>query len=490
MTTPPSITLEDIDIEIPAANFIGGEWQEAASTFADYSPIEENRLLAEMPASGFAEVNAAVEAARSAFQEWAELNPQQRAEPLLRMAEIIRERNDILAAVETEDTGTILLGNQKRVIKRAAANLEFFAHKALELQGRTIESETVTNTVHYDPSGVAALITPWNAPFMLSTWKVGPALAAGNTVVLKPPEWAPLSCSLLAEISLEAGIPPGVLNVVHGIGEEAGAALVNHPLISRVSFTGSTETGRKIASAAAANLVPVSCELGGKSPFIVFDDADLELASREIAVQFHNAGEVCLAGTRLLVQDTVVEELEKLVIKAVEALPVGDPRSLSTRVGPLITKEHFNRVDGFVQRAIREGARTMIGGGPHPRGGLYYSPTILTNVAQDSEIVQNEVFGPVLTWQTFSKDEEAVELANGTRYGLAAMVFTTDATRAQRVAERLVAGTVWVNCFFIRDLNAPFGGSRISGIGREGGTWSFDFYCDVKNIATRIGTLK
>ncbi len=487
MTFPSSIKIEGVSI--PTANFIGGEWQEASSTFVDYSPIDSH-LLAEMPASGPVEVNAAVEAARSAFPEWARLTPQQRAKPLLKMAEIIRERNDSLAAVETEDTGTILLGNKKRVIKRAAYNLEFFANKALEIQGRSIESETVINTVRYDPSGVAALITPWNAPFMLSTWKVGPALAAGNTVVLKPPEWAPLSCSLLAEMSLEAGIPPGVLNVVHGIGEEAGAALVSNPLVSRVSFTGSTETGRQIASTAAANLVPVSCELGGKSPFIVFDDADLELASKEIAVQFHNAGEVCLAGTRLLVQSSIAKELEERVVKAVEALPVGNPRLLSTRVGPLITKEHFERVDGFVKRAIQEGARAMIGGGPHQQGGLYYSPTILTDVAQDSEIIQNEVFGPVLTWQLFSEEEEAVELANGTRYGLAAMVFTTDAARARRVAEQLVAGTVWVNCFFIRDLAAPFGGSRISGIGREGGTWSFDFYCDVKNIATRIGTLK
>jgi aminomuconate-semialdehyde/2-hydroxymuconate-6-semialdehyde dehydrogenase len=301
-------------------------------------------------------------------------------------------------------------------------------------------------------------------------------------VVAKPPEWAPLTASLLADITAEAGLPDGVFNVVQGLGTEAGAPLAAHPDLARVCFTGSVATGRQVAAAAGRQLTPASLELGGKSPLIVFEDADLDLAVRHAVGQYDNAGQVCLAGTRLLVAEPVAEEFLARFTARAAALRQGDPRRDSTDIGPNITREHVARVDGFVRRAIAAGARPLLGGAVNPDlGGLYYQPTLLAGAAPGSEILTEEVFGPVLTVQAFGGEQEAVTLANSTRYGLAAMVFTGDRARASRVAAQLVAGTVWVNCFFVRDLRAPFGGARKSGIGREGGTWSFDFYGDVKN---------
>ena len=321
---------------------------------------------------------------------------------------------------------------------------------------------------------------------MLSTWKVGPALAAGCTAVLKPPEWAPLTCSLLADFADEAGLPPGVLNVVQGIGEEAGAALVAHPGVARISFTGSVDTARLIGKAAAENIVPVSFELGGKSPFLVFADADLDVAVEQATYQYDHAGQICLAGTRLLVERTIADEFLVRFLAGVRERKLGDPRDPDTDIGPLITREHLARVEGFVERAERDGARLVIGGRISPElGGLYYEPTLFTDVRQELEIVQKEVFGPVLTLQTFADEDEAVRLANGTDYGLAATLFTQDVDRIDRLGERLVAGTTWANCFYVRDLSAPFGGARHSGIGREGGVHSFDFYADVKTITRR-----
>jgi len=476
-------TVEVAGVPVDTRHWIDGARVESGETFAVESPID-GAHLAEVSSAGADEVDAAVDAARRAFPAWAELGPEGRGEYLDRLARAIREHNDELAAVETTDNGSLLIGNRKNVMARGALNISHFADLARNLPTEVIEG-SVRNEVVYQPSGVAALITPWNAPFMLSTWKVGPALAAGSTVVLKPPEWAPLTCSLLADLSAEAGLPPGVLNVVQGTGSRAGQPLVDHPDLARISFTGSTDTARVIGRSAARSLTPVSFELGGKSPFIVCDDADLDSAARTIAHQFINAGQVCLAGTRILVHRSVADDLLGRVTAAVDHLPVGDPRDLATRIGPLITRRQFDRVSGFVDRAREQGARPLIGGGPHPAGELYYSPTILTDVDQSWEIVQREVFGPVLVWQTWESDTEAVELANDTHYGLAAMIYTSDPDRADRLARRVVAGTVWVNCFFVRDLDAPFGGARDSGIGREGGRWSFDFYADVKNIATR-----
>ncbi|MGH7965664.1 MAG: aldehyde dehydrogenase [Candidatus Binatia bacterium] len=474
-------------VNISTDHWIAGEQVPSTNRFTVRSPIDGSHL-ADVSAGGPQEVDAAVDAARRAFPAWAALGPEGRAPILRRFAEGIRARLQELSAVETADNGSLLLGNIHRMVPRAAQNIEFFADWALTLRNHQIDSPEVINQVRYDPAGVAALITPWNAPLMLSTWKIGPALAAGNTVVVKPPEWAPLTCSLLADIAHAAGLPPGVLNVVQGIGEEAGAALVSHPDVDRISFTGSTDTARFIGKAAAQNLTPVSFELGGKSPFIVLDDADLDAAAETIAGQYFNAGQICLAGTRLLVAQPIAAPLLEKIRAAVAQTPVGDPRQPATRVGPLITPEHFARVQGFVERALAAGAEPIYGGTKHPFGELYFQPTLFGNVKADTEISQREVFGPVLTWQTFADEDEAVSLANATRYGLAAMVFTRDPARAERIASRVVAGTVWVNCFFIRELAAPFGGARESGIGREGGTWSFDFFTDIKNIAIRKGS--
>ena len=335
------------------------------------------------------------------------------------------------------------------------------------------------------PAGVTAVITPWNAPLMLATWRVAPALAAGNAVVLKPPEWAPLTASLLADILHDAGLPDGAFNVLQGIGEEAGAALVAHPGVDRVAFTGSVPTGRLVAAAAGANLTPVSLELGGKSPFVVFADADLDAAVAQAVNQFDNAGQVCLAGTRLLVEASIGDAFLERVVEASAAIRPGDPREPTTDIGPLITREHFERVDGFVQRAKADGARAVFGGGAQRRPGRAALPAHpVRRRGPRAEILTDEVFGPVLTLQSFDDEDEAVALANGTDYGLAAILYTGDEDRAARVSGRLVAGTVWVNCYYVRDLAAPFGGSRNSGVGREGGTWSFDFYADVKNVCT------
>jgi acyl-CoA reductase-like NAD-dependent aldehyde dehydrogenase len=473
------------NVDVSTDHWIHGKRTASSRRFADLSPID-GAHLADVAAGGEAEVDAAVAAARAAFPAWGELGPQGRLPVLQRFAQGIEARGKELAAVETADNGSLLMGNLARVVPRAALNLRFFAeYAATKLQGHTIDSPEVVNHVRYDPSGVAALITPWNAPMMLTTWKLGPALAAGNTVVVKPPEWAPLSCSLLADVAHEAGVPAGVLNVVQGIGEEAGAALVAHPDVDRISFTGSTDTARSIGAAAARSITPLSAELGGKSPFLVCADADLDAAAQTIAGQYLNAGQVCLAGTRVAVERTIADELLAKVRAACAHMVVGDPREPKTRVGPLITAEHFARVQGFVERAQDAGARVLWGGRRAAAGALYFEPTLFDGVKPDAEISQHEVFGPVLTWQTFGSDDEAVAFANATRYGLAGVLFSRNEKRAMAIAERVVAGTLWVNCFFVRDLAAPFGGSRDSGLGREGGVWSFDFYCDIKNISVK-----
>jgi 5-carboxymethyl-2-hydroxymuconic-semialdehyde dehydrogenase len=473
-------------VDVDTRHWIGGRRVAAVppgagGTFTDLSPIDE-KPLAELARGGAAEVDAAVQAARDAFAGWSATPAPDRAAVLHAIADGIEARAAELAAVETADNGALLRSHVNSVMPRAAHNFRFFADWLGELDGGDMEIRGHREQVSWAPSGVTAVITPWNAPLMLATWRIAPALAAGNPVVAKPPEWAPLTASLLADISAAAGLPDGVFNVVQGLGEEAGAPLAAHPGLARVCFTGSVATGRLVAAAAGGQLTPASLELGGKSPFVVFADADLDLAVRHAVGQYDNAGQVCLAGSRLLVEEAVAGEFTDRFLAAAAALRQGDPREDSTDIGPNITREHVTRVDGFVRRAVAAGARPLLGGGLNPDlGGLYYQPTLLTGAAPGAEILTEEVFGPVLTLQTFTGEEEAVALANGTRFGLAAMLFTGDRDRAARVADRLVAGTVWVNCFFVRDLRAPFGGAGQSGIGREGGTWSFDFYADVKN---------
>jgi aminomuconate-semialdehyde/2-hydroxymuconate-6-semialdehyde dehydrogenase len=471
-------------VEVSTDHWIGGERRSSAGTFTDISPIDES-ALAEVARAGSSEVDDAVIAARDGFVAWAALGPKQRADVLHAIADGVEARVPELAAVETRDNGSLLRSMRNSVMPRVARNFRFFADHLLTLIDERADYDGFAERFEWDPSGVTAVITPWNAPLMLATWRIAPALAAGNAVVLKPPEWAPLTASILADIAHDAGLPDGAFNVVQGIGEEAGAALTAHPGVDRIAFTGSVPTGKLVGSAAAANLTPTSLELGGKSPFIAFADADLEAAVEQAIGQFDNAGQVCLAGTRLIVEASIHDEFLERFTAAVGGIVQGDPRDAATDIGPQITREHFERIDGFVRRAKADGATAIIGGGPNETlGGLYYRPTLFVDAPMGSEILIREVFGPVLTLQSFEGEDEALALANDTDYGLAAIVYTGDPARAERVSERLVAGTVWVNCFFVRDLSAPFGGSRNSGVGREGGTWSFDFYADVKNVCT------
>ena len=475
--------LEVAGVRVDPRHWIGGERVASADTFDDLSPID-GAVLGQVARGGQAEVDAAVAAAQEAFPAWAKLGPQGRGEILGRVADLVEARLEEFAQLETRDNGSLLRSHRRGVMPRVAMNIRFFAEYAVtDLKHPEFETRGHTNVVSWDPAGVAAIITPWNAPLMLATWRIGPALASGDTVVLKPPEWAPLTASLFAEITAEAGMPPGVFNVVQGIGVEAGAALAGHPGVSRICFTGSVPTAKAVARAAADNLTPLSFELGGKSPTIVMDDADLGLAAEIAAEQYDNAGQVCLAGTRLLVHESVAQEFAERLAHKVQEIRQGDPRDEATDLGPQIHPVHLERIEGFVDRARKDGAQVAFGGErvEPVAGGYYYAPTLITGAALGSEILTHEVFGPVLTMQTFATEDEAIALANNTDYGLAATLVCGDRPRAERIAGQLVAGTVWVNCFFVRDLRAPFGGSRKSGIGREGGVWSFDFYADVKN---------
>jgi len=474
-------TAQVAGVDVDTRHWIGGRRVSSPGRFADASPIDE-APIAQISRGGTAEVDAAVRAASEAFAGWAATPAAARAGVLYAIAEGIEKRVEDLAQVETADNGSLLRSHRRSVMPRVAHNFRFFADWLLQLDAGELEIREHRQRVSWCPSGVTAVVTPWNAPLMLATWRIAPALAVGNTVVAKPPELAPLTASLLADIAREAGLPGGVLNVVQGLGRDAGAALVAHPGVARVAFTGSAATGRSVAAAAGAQLTPVSLELGGKSALLVFADADLDLAVANAVEQYDNAGQVCLAGTRLLVAESIAAPFTEALLTRIAALRQGDPRDQATDIGPNISRAHVERIDGFVRRALAGGARLLAGGGVSAGlGGLYYQPTLLTGAEPGAEILTEEVFGPVLTVATFGGEDDAVGLANGTPYGLAAMVFTGDHARAERVAARLVAGTVWVNCFFVRDLRAPFGGARQSGVGREGGTWSFDFYADVKN---------
>jgi acyl-CoA reductase-like NAD-dependent aldehyde dehydrogenase len=474
------IKIETMDV--PTDHYIDGKRVGGAATFEVRTPID-NSVLGSCAAGDKDLVDRAVKAANAAFDIWAGAGAMTRGTVLRRFAQGIRDNNAALSIVESTDNGGLRHAISAHMIERSARNIDFFALQAEQLGHEIVFGGDNADMVVYEPAGVAALITPWNGPLMLSSWKLGPALAAGNTVVLKPPELAPLSCSLLATLAEEAGMPPGVFNVVHGDGAVVGQALADHPGIARISFTGSPQTGRKIAAAAAANLTPVSLELGGKSPFVVFASADLDAAAATVARQYFNAGQVCLAGTRVLAERTIAELLLEKIREKVGLMRVGDPRDEKTSVGPLISSRQLERVQGFVDRACAEGAEVLFGGGRHSAGELYFEPTLLAPVSQQSEIVQNEVFGPVLTWQVFVDEDEAITLANDTIYGLAAVIFTGSLTQADRVGKAISAGTVWVNSFFVRNLAAPFSGFRNSGVGVEGGNHSFNFYCNIKNLS-------
>ncbi len=473
--------IEVAGTKVDTRHYIGGKRVASPETFTNTSPVDGS-FLGEISRGGQTEVDLAVAAANAAFKGWAALGPVGRGELLMKLAELVEENIETLAQLETMDNGSLLRSHRRGVMPRVAMNIRFFADWAINhLAHEKFETRGHTNNISWDPSGVCALITPWNAPLMLATWKIGPALAAGDTVVLKPAEWTPLSASFFADLTKQAGIPDGVFNVVQGYGREAGAALVAHADIARISFTGSVPTAKVIAKAAADNLTPLSFELGGKSPLLVFEDADLDLAAELAVEQYDNAGQVCLSGTRILVHESVASSFAEKFRERASKIKQGDPRDESTDIGPQIHQVHFDRIKGFVDRAKAEGQKVLMGGEPNEElGGLFFRPTLIQPSA-GSEIVTQEVFGPVLCMQTFASDEQALEMANGTEFGLAAVVVSGIREHADKITKELVAGTIWVNCFFVRDLRAPFGGSRKSGIGREGGNWSFDFYADVKN---------
>ena len=475
---PDMISIEGFPIS--PLHYIGGQRTASDSSFEIFSPID-GRILGEVAEASPEVVGQAVAAALSAFPAWAALGAEGRKPYLDRFAEEISRRAEALCFTESNDAGVLLSRMRHGIVPRAALNISYFAEHAMTLQDRVIETAQATHHVRHDPAGVCAIITPWNSPLMLTTWKVGPALASGNTVVVKPPEWAPLSCSLLADAADAAGLPPGVFNIVQGSGAVTGAALVADPRLARISFTGSVPTAKLIAQVAAANLVPASLELGGKSPFIVLADADLDAAAATGALMYRNATQVCLAGTRFLVDASVRDEFVERMASYVAKLRVGDPRDEATEVGPIIHPRQIARVRGYVERAKAAGAQVLWGGGDHDYGDLYFQPTMFAGVDADAEIVREEVFGPVLVLQTFEDDEEAVRLANDTVYGLGGVCYGEEA-HAQAIAERVRTGFIWVNSFGIRDLAAPFGGRGQSGIGREGGEWSFEFFCDVKDV--------
>jgi len=482
-----SPAVEVAGVAVSTEHWIGGERVASNGTFTDISPIN-GQPLAEIARGGAQEAGFAVTAARDAFPAWAALGPTGRAARLHALADLIDANIDRLAAVECADMAMLLRSLRMRVIARGARNFRSYADLAAGYEDRVWSSNGTANRVLRMPAGPAVVITPWNAPFMLSTWKTAPALAAGCTVILKPAEWSPLACSLLADLTAEAGFPPGVFNVVQGIGEEVGAALTSQQGVRRISFTGSPETARHIGVAAARNIVPFTGELGGKGPLLVFRDCDLEAAARKAAGQYDDSGQVCLAGTRLLVEASVADAFLELFHGFVDEHVLGDPRDEATTVSPLIHPDHLARVEGFVERARAAGDEIVRGGRRSDAGPLLYEPTLIVPRSNDSEVVQREVFGPVLTYQTFTDESEAIGLANSTAYGLSGIVYTGSLERAERVGRSVRAGTVWVNTFLVRDLTAPFGGIGISGIGREGGDYALDFYSDLKTLQILEGS--
>jgi acyl-CoA reductase-like NAD-dependent aldehyde dehydrogenase len=472
-------------VDVSTEHYINGRRVGSAATFEDRSPLDWTVKLADVARGDAATADAAVSAALAAFPEWSSLGPAGRGPILRRLADLIDANIERLAVVECLDMAMLHESLRLRVLARGARNFRAYADIAEAYEERVWDSNGTANRVMRMPAGPTVVITPWNAPFMLSTWKCAPALAAGNTVILKPAEWSPLSCSLLADLAEEAGVPPGVFNVVQGIGEEVGAALVADPRVRRLSFTGSPETARHIGAAAAANIVPFTAELGGKGPFVVFADADIEAAAKKAAVMYDDSGQVCLAGTRLIVESSVRDEFLRSFHRHVDAHVLGDSFDAVTTISPMIHPEHVARVAGFVDRARAAGDRIVRGGQRSSLGGddgLWYEPTLIEPRSNDAEVVQREIFGPVLTLQTFDGETEAVRLANSTDYGLSAIVYTGSMECAERMGRSLRAGTIWTNCFLVRDLTAPFGGCGISGLGREGGDYALDFNSDLKTF--------
>ncbi len=474
--------------------FINGEFTEAVggAVFENTNPAT-GALLSYVCRGESADIEQAVQAAQTAFEAgpWARLPIKERCRQLKRIGDLILERREELALAETLDTGKPIRESLDGDVIRAAQNFHFFAEAAAQLHE---ESYTIDNQERHfsvrEPLGVVALITPWNLPLYLATWKIAPALVMGNTVVLKPAEWTPTTATLLAEIFQEAEIPAGVFNVVHGFGPNAaGEALTRHPAVRAISFTGETVTGQSIMKAAAESLKKVSFELGGKGATVIFDDADLsEATTQAVRAAFRNQGQICLAGSRLFVQSSVLDQVVPEVIRQVEALRVGDPLDPSTQLGSLVSAEHFQKVWRYIEQGKCEG-QLLTGGERLPGAsldqGYFLKPTVFQGLPHDSALCQEEIFGPVLSIIPFETELELLDRVNGTPYGLSASIWSQDVNRCHRVSQGIRAGIVWVNCWFARDLRTPFGGMKASGMGREGGRYALEFFSEFKTVCYR-----
>ena len=474
-------------------NYIGGELvpAQSGSYLDNYNPTN-GKIYAYIPDSEATDVQAAVEAAQAAFPDWSTCGVQERYRILHRLADLVQERLEEFARAESMDSGKAITTSRTVDIPRAQANIRFFATAILHFSAESHQMEGVAvNYTLRQPIGVVGCISPWNLPLYLFTWKIAPALAAGNCVVAKPSELTPMTAFLLSKACMDAGLPPGVLNIVHGLGPKAGQAIVEHPNIKAISFTGGTSTGRILARTAAPMFKKLSLELGGKNPNIVFADCDFEEAvSTTVRSSFANNGQICLCGSRVYIEQSIYEKFRDELVRRVKQLKVGDPFDDKTDLGSLVSKQHREKVLGYLALAREEGGTILCGGEPvvpegELSGGYYLSPAVVEGLPNTCRTNQEEIFGPVVTLQPFDSEEDAIALANGVEYGLASTVWTKDISRATRVAERIQAGIVWINCWMLRDLRTPFGGVKNSGVGREGGTEALRFFTEAKNVCIK-----
>lgn len=471
-------------------HLIDGKRVDGKKAFEAHSPADKS-FIAEVAEGTAEDIDRAAVAAKRAFRPWSKWSPEMRRAVLHKIADGIEANAEEIAILESHDTGQAYRFMSKAAV-RAAENFRFFADRVLEARdGRSMPTAEHWNVSSRVPIGPVGIITPWNTPFMLSTWKIAPALAAGCTVVHKPAEWSPVTANILARICRDAGLPDGVLNTVHGFGEEAGKALTEHPDIKAIGFVGESATGSAIMRQGSATLKRVHFELGGKNPVIVFDDADLDRALDAVIFMIYSLnGERCTSSSRLLVQAGIAEEFAARVAERVGKLKVGHPLDPKTEIGPLIHERHFSKVCSYFEIAKQDGAIIAAGGTPFagPGGGHYVSPTLFTSADMSMRIAQEEIFGPVLTVIPFADEADAIKKANAVRYGLTGYVWTNDMGRALRVADELEAGMIWLNSENVRHLPTPFGGVKDSGIGRDGGDYSFDFYMETRNICLAKGT--